>query len=202
MLRSPPTRSLALALLPGLLLSGCIQDNTGPGDAVLGTFTFEARLLPDSGCPAGDLPADGGLSFDAVLTRRANDAGTSLLVNGVAREAGYDGQTLHSVTRALAPGFARTCNSGCVVEAQETLQLVVLSQKQQELYGRTRSCADLLDGGVPTDGGASPPGLDPATFDAVRACGAFTTLKLPDAGCTCAQCSIDFAVEGSPKVAQ
>lgn len=196
MLRLHP---LLMPLALAGLLSGCIEESTPTGDEVLGTFTFQAALLPGGGCPAGDLPPDGGLAFDAVLTRLRDDAGTALVVNGVARDAGFDGQRLDSVHRALAPGFARTCNTGCIVEAEETLRILLLSRSQNEQYGKGRSCAELLDGGLPTDGGATPPGTTKDTFDAVRACGSFVTQKLPDAGCTCTQCSVQFAVEGAPR---
>ena len=195
MLRPSPFRLLPLALLA---LCGCIEESTVPGEEVLGTFTLNASPLPGNNCPAGEVP-DGGFTFDGTLTRDRDGGRAYFIVSGFARDAGFDGQRLDSVHRALAPGFARTCNAGCIVEAEETLRLLLLSRAQNEQYGKGRSCAELLDGGLPTDGGATPPGTTKDSFDAVRACGSFVTQKLPDAGCTCSQCSVQFAVEGAPR---
>jgi hypothetical protein len=198
MLRLPPPLLLPLALLA---LSGCIEESTVPGDEVLGTFTLNATLLPGSNCPAGEVP-DGGFSFDGTLARDHGGERAYFIVSGFARDAGFDGQRLTSVQRASQPAYVAGCGTGCTaVEVEQTLRLTLLSRSQNELYGQGRSCAELLDGGLPLDGGALPPGASAdGGFDAVRACGDMSNLKLPDAGCTCTQCTWSYSVEGAPKV--
>ncbi|HET9449911.1 MAG TPA: hypothetical protein VFO83_03475 [Aggregicoccus sp.] len=198
MLRSPPLSLLPLALLA---LSGCIEESTLPGDEVLATFTLNASLVPGNNCPAGEVP-DGGFAFDGTLSRDRDGQRAYFIVSGFARDAGFDGQRLTSVQRASQPGYVQGCGTGCTaVEVEQTLRLLLLSRSQNELYGKGKSCAELLDGGLPLDGGALPPGAGgDGGFDAVRACGDMSNLKLPDAGCSCAQCTWSYSVEGAPRV--
>jgi len=198
MLRPSPFRLLPLALLA---LCGCIEESTVPGEEVLGTFTLNANPLPGNNCPAGEVP-DGGFTFDGTLTRDRDGGRAYFIVSGFARDAGFDGQRLSSVQRASQPGYMAACGSTCTaVEVEQTLRLLLLSRSQNEQYGRGKSCAELLDGGLPLDGGALPPGAGAdGGFDAVRACGDMSNLKLPDAGCTCAQCTWSYSLEGTPRV--
>ena len=198
MLRSPATLLLPLALLA---LSGCIEESTLPGDEVLGTFAFNASLVPGNNCPAGEV-SDAGIAFDGTLTRESEGGRAYFVVSGFARDAGFDGQRVSSVQRASQPGYMPSCGSTCTaVEVEQTLRLLLLSSSQNELYGKDKSCAELLDGGLPADGGAQPPGRGAdGGFDAVRACGDMVNLKLPDAGCTCTPCTWAYSVEGTPRV--
>lgn len=193
-----PSLLLPLALLA---LSGCIEESTLPGEEVLGTFTLNASPLPGSNCPPAEVP-DAGFTFDGTLSRDRDGERAYFIVSGFARDAGFDGQRLTSVQRASQPGFVPSCGSTCTaVEVEQTVRLLLLSRSQNELYGKGKSCAELLDGGLPLDGGALPPGVGgDGGFDAVRACGDLSNLKLPDAGCTCTQCTWSYSVEGAPRV--
>jgi hypothetical protein len=198
MLRAPTSPPLALALLTAALLSGCIEETQLPGDEVLGTFVLNTQPRAGSNCPAEEVPDAGGV-FEGTLTRN-RDGTAYFVVDGFGRDAGYDGQRLTSVQRALQPRLAAACGTGCsAVEVEQTLRLLLLSSSQNEAFGKDRSCADLLDGGLPADAGSTlPPGAD-GGFDAVRACGELVNQKLPDAGCSCAQCTLSFGVEGTRK---
>jgi hypothetical protein len=194
---------LVLLFLPAMALVAvaCLSTETVfPGEQVLGTFRFDATLdrsrttcTGQTGEPV-QLSDAGVLSFQGTFSR--NDGGTGFLtVQGFSRGAEYSGQRVVS-THTVAAAFSG-CGAGCEgSKITETLDTILLSSSQDELIGR--NCLGLVDGGVPEDGGAQPPGPTPNGYDVQRACGTLTDEFIPGTkNCTCTKgCRAVYTVEG------
>jgi hypothetical protein len=196
-------RRLALLSIPAFVVGiACFSDPVFPGDQVLGTFRFDARVdrqRTTCDLKSADFSAlgDAGVfRFDGTFSRNAEASTGYLTVQGFSRDAGYEGQRVTSVHRAAAR--LASCGSGCNgTTIEESLDVILLSNSQDELIGRR--CSGLADGGVPEDGGAQPPGPTPNGYDVQRACGTLTDNYLPGTGnCTCTQpCRAVYTVEGT-----
>jgi hypothetical protein len=196
-------RRLALLFIPAFLVGiACFSDPVFPGDQVLGTFRFNAtvdrqRTTCDLKSPDFAALGDAGVFlFEGTFSRHAGQSMGYLTVQGFSRDAGYEGQRVTSVHRASAR--LASCGAGCNGTAiEESLDVILLSNSQDELIGRR--CSGLVDGGVPEDAGAQPPGPTPNGYDVQRACGTLTDYYLPGTGnCTCTQpCRAVYSVEGT-----
>jgi hypothetical protein len=196
-------RRLVLLFLPAMVLVAvaCLSnDPVIPGEQVLGTFRFDATLdrsrttctgSPGEPVQLGDA---GVLRFEATYSR--NDGGTGFLtVQGFSRGAEYSDQRVVS-THTVAATFSG-CGASCEgSKITETLDTILLSSSQDELIGR--NCLGLVDGGVPEDGGAQPPGPTPNGYDVQRACGTLTDEFIPGTkNCTYTKgCKAVYTVEG------
>ncbi len=196
-------KRLVLLFLPvmAFVAVSCLSDDPViPGEQVLGTFRFDATLdrsrttcTGTTGEPV-QLGDAGVLRFEGTFSR--NDGGTGFLtVQGFSRSAEYSEQRVVSV-HTVAARFSG-CGTGCEgSKITETLDTILLSSSQDELIGR--NCLGLVDGGVPEDGGAQPPGPTPNGYDVQRACGTLVDEFIPGTrNCTCTKgCKAVYTVEG------
>jgi hypothetical protein len=192
-------RRLFLPSLPVLALVAvaCFSDPV----PVLGTFRFDATLdrsrttcTGQTGEPV-QLGDAGVLRFTGTFSSKG-DGGTGFLtVQDFSRNAEYEGQRV--VSRHRVAATFQDCGTGCEgSQIDETLDTLLLSSSQDELIGR--NCSGLVDGGVPEDGGAQPPGPTPNGYDVQRACGTLTDEFIPGTtNCTCTKaCRAVYTVEG------
>lgn len=196
-------RRLALLSIPAFLVGiACFSDPVFPGDQVLGTFRFNAtvdrqRTTCDLKNPEFSALGDAGVfRFEGTFSRNAEASAGYLTVQGFSRDAGYEGQRVTSLHRAATS--VASCGTGCTGTAiEESLDVILLSDSQDELIGRR--CSGLVDGGVPEDGGAQPPGPTPNGYDVQRACGTLMDDYIPGTGtCTCTKpCRAVYTVEGT-----
>jgi hypothetical protein len=196
-------RRLALLILPALaVVVACFSDPVYPGDQLLGTFQFEAtvdrqRTTCDLSGPDFARLGDGGtFRFEGTFSRNANESTGWLTVQGFSRDAGYEGQRVVSLHRTAAQ--LASCGTNCEgTQIEETLNVILLSNSQDHLIGRR--CSGLVDGGVPEDGGAQPPGPTPNGYDVQRACGTLMDDFIPGTrNCTCTKpCRAVYTVEGT-----
>jgi hypothetical protein len=139
---------------------------------------------------------DGGvLRFEGTYSRELDGGRGFFTVQGFSRSAQYEGQKVVT-THKVAATF-QSCGTNCQgSQVEETLDALLLSTSQDELIGR--KCAGLVDGGVPEDGGAQPPGPTPNGYDVQRACGTLTDDFIPGpSNCTCTKpCRAVYTVEG------
>jgi len=196
-------RRLVLLSFPVLALVAvaCFSDPVYPGEQVLGTFRFDATLdrsrttctgQPGEPVQLGDA---GPLRFEGTYSRETDGGKGFFTVQGFSRSAQYEGQKAVS-THKVAAVF-QSCGTDCQgSQIEETLDTLLLSTSQDELIGR--KCAGLVDGGVPEDGGAQPPGPTPNGYDVQRACGTLTDDFIPGtSNCTCTKpCKAVYTVEG------
>jgi hypothetical protein len=192
-----------LLAFPLLAVAGaCFTEPVYPGDQVLGTFRFTAKVDRQrtncnlAGPDFAALGDAGTFTFDGTFSRFADGGGGWFTLQGFSRDAGYEGQMVRSTHRASAR--LPSCGTACEgTQIEETLSAVLLSHSQDELVGR--NCAGLGDGGVPLDGGAQPPGPTPNGYDVARACGTLTDHIIPGTkNCECkTPCTAVYTVEGS-----
>lgn len=194
-------KRLALAFLPAaaaVVAAACFSDPVFPGNQLLGTFSFEARLdhartTCDASVPDfAQLDDAGVFRFEGTFSRDA-DGGTGwLTVQGFSRDAGYDGQTVSSTLRATAP--RATCGTGCEdSQIEETLRVMLFSDSQARTLNR--DCRR-HDGGVPE---GTVPGPTENGYDVSLACGSLTDEFLPGTrNCNCqpATCKTVYTVQG------
>ncbi len=191
MKRLTPTLSL-------LFLAGCPSANQVLGDEPMGRFKLQASLF-SSDCQLSDVP-DGGFAFDAELSRNRGTSQAWLVIGGIARDAGFDGQVATSTHSA--PRRFEECGCGDQTLIQETLTVALLSSSQDRALGGACPPSP-LDGGVPRpdpDGGIfAPASLEQGGFDAIRACGELVDEVVPAEGasCSCPRCTMVFRVEGT-----
>lgn len=196
-------RRIALLSLPALaVVAACFTDPVYPGDQLLGTFRFEAtvdrqRTTCDLRGPDFTQLNDAGtFAFEGTFSRDTDAAEGFFTVQGFSRDAGYTGQRVTSFHRANAR--LPSCGTNCEgTQVEETLDVILLSNSQDNLIGRR--CSGLVDGGVPEDGGAQPPGPTPTGYDVQRACGTLTDDFIPGTqNCTCTtKCRTVYTVEGT-----
>jgi hypothetical protein len=183
-----------------------------PGDEGLGSFDFNASLMPNppgiAACPLEDVLEDGGttLAFSAAFSRDPVSGEVFMTLAGNNLDGGYfDGQVLqtraHQAPRDLARCFRPEIpdggpdggpHPGCpsAVQVREQLTIALLSRSQD----------DLLQGECPPeplDGGLPPPNRrTDAGFDAIRACGELVDELLPACNQDCSYCMLRYRVEG------
>lgn len=185
-----------------LAVVGC-QSNPKINGQLIGSFTFSATPV-SSDCSLTAIPpvgADGGFTFDAILSRDPSSTKAFMRIGNVEQDAGFDGQLF--TYAGSAPRHFIECGGACdPVPVVETFSAVLLSSSQNAAVGGV--CPpDALDGGVPLgspDGGISPPCPSSDGCDAVRACGVLVDVVSPDGGrCQCSTCTVQYAVEGQKK---
>lgn len=176
-----------------LAIAACSSSANLPGQKVIGTYAFTAA--PTGGdCSFIEQP-DGGFTYNATLSF---DPGTShgyVTINGVSRDAGFDGQVMDAP--ASANRVFSECNCGNNVVVNERITVALLSASQRAAVGG--SCPpNPLDGGVPApnDAGIAAPSEVASGFDAPIACGVQTEDIVPGTGCSCAGCSLQYSVSG------
>ncbi|MFP2932186.1 hypothetical protein ACLESO_44905 [Pyxidicoccus sp. 3LG] len=194
-------KRLALAVLPVTAVAvamACYSDPVYPGDQVLGTFRFEARLDParttcDASVPDFAQMDDAGVfRFEGTFSRDT-DAGTGFFtVQQFNRDTKYEDQQATSTLKAVAP--RATCGTGCEdSQIEETLKVTLFSDSQARSLNR--DCLQ-SDGGIP-DG--SVPGPTENGYDVSLACGTLTDVFLPGTrNCNCqpSTCTTAYKVQG------
>jgi hypothetical protein len=202
-----PARRLLLLLCVPVFLAvtvACPVETVYPGDVVVGTFNFNARVdwarsTCDAGSPNFRGTADGGFTFAGTFSRDSVDGGAWFTVDGYSRKAAYvaESQTYTSPHRAGAklPSCDPTCEGS---EIEEGMAVMVLSASQSTRIGA--KCVNLGDGGVPMGEGVTPPGPTVNGYDAERACGELKVSFIPaqTASCKCQPgCAAVYSVEGT-----
>jgi len=194
-------KRLALAVLPVVAIAvamACYSQPVYPGDQVLGTFRFEARVdaartTCDASVPDFAQVNDAGVFLFEGTFSRDTDAGTGYFtVQNYSRDAGYEGQVATSTLRANAP--RASCGTGCEDSSiEETLRVTLFSDSQARALNR--DCRQ-FDGGIP-DG--SVPGPTENGYDVSLACGSLTDVFLPGTrNCDCqpTTCTTVYTVQG------
>ena len=160
----------ALPLLLAALLLGCPVDGP-PGDENMGLYQFRAEPLSIS-CGLPDIP-NNGFDFSGTFSRFRDGGAVFLTLNGLSRDAGFDGQIVtssHSAPRTFELPDGGHC-APCEMRVVETMSIALLSKSQSAAVG-DRCPDNPLDGGVPgEDAAVTRPGSTVTGFDAVRACG-------------------------------
>lgn len=194
-------KRLAVVVLPVVAVvtaMACYSDPVYPGNQVLGTFRFEARLdAARTTCDASvadfaQLDDAGVFRFEGTFSRDT-DAGTGYFtVQGYSRDAGYTGQEATSTLRANAP--RATCGTGCEDSAiEETLHVTLFSDSQARTLNR--DCRQ-HDGGIPE---GTVPGPTETGYDVSLACGTLKDVFLPGTrNCNCqpSTCTTAYIVQG------
>ncbi len=203
-------RTALLCVLGALALgaagvAACVQQTPLPGDEILGTFAFTATESADRDtCGYEELVVDGGVfTFEATLSRQSGTGQAWMVVRGVLRDAGFDGQRFDS----FATGPRRFANCGCEgveVELQEHIAFTLLSNSQA--VALNDGCPDGGEPPVNEDAGVYPPRSTPSGFDARRACGEVRdelvprpegrVCELADGGVGCQPCVVRYQLEG------
>ncbi len=176
----------------------CTFDATPPGSEKMGTYALQAVPLFYA-CGIGD-GGSAPFSFEASFSRDPGTGEAWVTLKQYSRDAGWNGQTLESVTSATR-SFGGVCSS-CPMALQETIRVDLLSQSQNLAAGDR--CPDGEAPAVDADAGIRAPGPDRFGYDAVRACGVLITQTLvtdllPDGGeCdpACSQCSVQYRLTG------
>ena len=161
-------------LLTSLALMGCPADDGPPGDENMGLYQFRAEPVPLSvSCGLPGIP-NTGFDFSGTVSRFRDGGAVFLTLNGISRDAGFDGQIItssHSAPRTFKLLDGGQCAAHCDMRVVETLRVALLSQSQNAAVS-DRCPANPLDGGVPgVDAGVKRPGSTETGFDSVRACG-------------------------------
>jgi hypothetical protein len=185
-------RALIAALLS---LSACPTETAMPGDQGLGSYRFDAEPL-ELDCLIDGI-SDEGFSFDGTFSRDSVTNEAWFHLNGVVREASFDGQVARA-TYAAPRSFASQCD-GCATELRETIAVAILSKSQNDAAGD--ACPDgALDGGLLP---GSPPGPVASGYDALRACGELldevVATPIDGQGCAaeCGACRLRYRLKGA-----
>jgi hypothetical protein len=202
----PARRSLLLLCVPVLIAvtAACPAETVYPGDVVVGTFNFNARVdwartSCDAGSPNFRGTADGGFTFAGTFSRDSVDGGAWFTIDGYSRPASYSPDAQTYLSDHTAPAKLPSCDTACEgSRIAENLGVMVLSESQDERIGS--KCVNLGDGGVPTGEGVIPPAPTVNGYDVERACGELKVTFIPsDAGsCKCQPgCAAVYSVEGT-----
>ncbi len=181
-------------------LCGCPADDGPPGDENMGLYQFRAEPL-SLACGLPDIP-NAGFDFAGTLSRFRDGGPVFLTLNGISRDAGFDGQILtssHAAPRTFKLPDGGSC-APCQMRVIETLSIALLSKSQSSAVG-DRCPPNPLDGGVPSpDSGVTLPGSTQTGFDAVRACGDLYEEITGDGTCdpACA-CVLKYQLVGERK---
>lgn len=182
-------------------LCGCPAEDAVPGDENMGLYQFHAE--PQSlVCGLPDLPAN-GFDFAGTYSRFRDGGAVFLTLNGISRDAGFDGQVItssHSAPRTFKLPDGGSC-APCEMRVVETIAVALLSKSQSSAVF-DRCPADPLDGGLPgPDAGVTLPGSTSTGFDSVRACGTLYEQIISE-GVACdpiCSCLLQFRVVGERK---
>lgn len=159
-----------LLLLTSLTLCACPADDRPPGDENMGLYQFRAEPVSLT-CGLPGLGTN-GFGFEGTFSRFRDGGAAFLTLNGISRDAGFDGQIVrssHSASRTFTVPDGGDCL--CDMRVVETLHVALLSKSQSTAVG-DRCPENPLDGGLPdTDAGVRLPGSTETGFDSVRACG-------------------------------
>lgn len=160
----------APVILLGLALAGCPTSDPLPGNENMGQYAFIAEPQ-NLMCGLPDLPPN-AFGFTGTFSRNRDGGGMFLTLNGISRDAGFDGQVASSSLASARTFFLPDGGQcGCDMKVTETIAVALLSQSQSSALG-DKCPADALDGGVPQeDAGVRLPGSTATGFDSVRACG-------------------------------
>jgi hypothetical protein len=160
-----------LLILSALTLCGCPVEEGPPGDENMGLYQFRAEPVSFA-CGLPDVP-NNGFDFSGTFSRFRDGGPVFMTLNGIPRDAGFDGQIInssHSAARTFNLPDGGPC-APCEMRVVETLRVSLLSKSQSAAVG-DRCPSNPLDGGVPdADGGVTLPGSTETGFDSVRACG-------------------------------
>lgn len=169
-------RALLLSLA---VLCGCPNNDRPPGDEAMGVYNLRAEPVSlTCGLPRipNNFPAN-GFDFSGTLSRFRDGGAVFLTLDGISRDAGFDGQiaySTHSAPRTFTLPDGGNCAPTpmeCEMRVVETIVVALLSKSQSAALG-DKCPANALDGGLPgPDAGASLPGSAATGFDSVRACG-------------------------------
>lgn len=181
-------------------LAGCLPNDRPPGDEAMGVYNLVADPVSRV-CALPDIPAN-SFPFSATLSRFRDGGAVYLTLNGISRDAGFDGQVAsssHSASRTFALADGGSCSS-CEMRVVETIVVALLSKSQSAALG-DKCPANALDGGLPgPDAGATLPGSTATGFDSVRACGDLYEQILGTGTCdpACA-CLLKYRLSGDRK---
>ncbi|MBS1148488.1 MAG: hypothetical protein H6Q89_186 [Myxococcaceae bacterium] len=195
----PAMTRLALAVT-AVALGGCRMDEGPPGDENMGLYQFRADPVSIA-CGLPDIPG-GGFEFSGTFSRFRDGGAVFLTLNGIARDAGFDGQIVtsrHSAARTFKLPDGGAC-APCEMRVVESLSVALVSKSQSSAVG-DRCPANPLDGGLPAaDAGVTLPGSTETGFDAVRACGELTEQIVGSGTCDplCA-CLLQYRLVGERK---
>lgn len=181
------------ALAAVLILAACSSGENVPGKATIGTYAF--RAVQTSGNCAFIEQPDGGFGYTATLTYDPGTTHGYLTVNGVSRDAGFDGQVMDAP--ATTKRVFAECNCQDNVVVNERITVALLSDSQRSAVGG--GCPpNPLDGGVPApnDAGIVAPAMRGDTYDAPLACGVQTDEIVPGANCQCTGCTLQYSLSG------
>ena len=164
----------------------------------MGTYQMRA-VSTFRACALSDVTAN-EFSFQATFSRDPRSGQAWVTLQYYSRDAGWDGQTMVSVTSAPR-SFSGVC-SACPMALRETIRVDLLSLSQSIAAGDR--CPDGPAPAVSDDAGIHAPGPDAFGYDAVRACGALSTATvvtgtLPDGGAcdaTCGDCTVQYRLTG------
>lgn len=179
------------------LLAGCPGDVRPLGDENMGTYVFQAQ--PQVVACQLSINAD-PFTFSGTMSRYRDGGHAFLLLQGINRDAGFDGQVF--VSAHTAASALEECKP-CTTQVQETITVALLSKSQSDALGG-KCPANPLDGGVPApnDAGINGPGSTDKGFDSVRACGEMSDVIIATAaqGETCPEkctaCSFRYQLTG------
>ncbi len=189
-----------LSLILTLALCGCPVDDSPPGDENMGIYQFRAEPVATS-CTLLNI-ATNGFDFSGTFSRFRDGGAVYLTLNGISRDAGFDGQVVrsaHSAPRTFTMPDGGMCRP-CEMRVIETFAVALLSKSQNSAVGDTCP-GNPLDGGIPSnDAGIRPPGSTETGFDAVRACGDLyeEIVGTPQCDPICA-CSLQYRLVGERK---
>ena len=166
----------------------------------MGLYQFHAEPVSRV-CSLPNLPTV-GFDFAGTFSRFRDGGAVFLTLNGIPRDAGFDGQIItssHSASRGFELPDGGSCKA-CDMKVIETLSVALLSKSQSSAVGD--KCPEHpLDGGVPgLDAGVTLPGSTETGFDSVRACGDLLEEIVGEGSCDplCA-CLLTYRLEGERK---
>lgn len=179
---------------------GCLTQDRPPGDEIMGTYGFHAEWIPAPFCGLPDI-STASIDFAGTFSRFRDGGAVFLTLNGVPRDAGFDGQiatSTHAAARTFLLPDSGSC-APCDMKLVETLAVALLSRSQSQALG-DRCPSNPLDGGVPgPDAGVTFPGTTPTGFDSVRACGELHEQIVATGACDplcSAGCQLDYVLTG------
>lgn len=171
----------------------------------MGLYQFRAEPVSVA-CGLPDIPGH-GFDFAGTFSRFRDGGAVYLTLNGIPRDAGFDGQIVtssHAASRTfkLPDGGPCAPTPSCEMRVVETLSVALLSKSQSAAVGDKCPAAP-LDGGLPQpqpDAGVTLPGSTETGFDSVRACGDLFEEIVGTGGCDplCA-CLLQYRLVGERK---
>jgi len=157
-------RIIATFLLLGLSCTASL-----PGEVDAGLFDFFASTAQEENCKPHRADGD-NFTFEGRFRLENNLVDGHFVYRNTHRSAQFNGQNMRSVHEA-EHGPVQGCK-GCQWRVLETLEVVLLSETQNEAFNGQCPC-NALEEEIPVDEARNifPPRPVPGGFDAVRACG-------------------------------